>query len=48
LKGAKLKAELLEEFLTPPGDLLALDRATLDALDRALGKLPAGPHADER
>jgi DNA-binding MarR family transcriptional regulator len=47
-KGAKLKAELMDEFLTPPPDLLTLDRATLDALDRALGKLAPRPHPRER
>ena len=40
-KGAKIKAELLEEFLTPPPELLALDRADLDALDRATETLPS-------
>lgn len=47
-KGAKMKAELMDEFLTPPTDLLTLDRATLDALDRALGKLSPRPLPDER
>jgi DNA-binding MarR family transcriptional regulator len=47
-RGARLKAELLDEFLSPPADLLGLDRATLDALDRALTKLPPGPNAGAR
>src|SRR5919202_5374806 len=38
-KGAKVKAELLEEFHTPPAELLALDRADLEAIERALEKL---------
>src|ERR671929_1040414 len=38
-KGARIKAELVEEFHTPPRELLALDRADLDALDRATEKL---------
>jgi DNA-binding MarR family transcriptional regulator len=38
-KGAKIKAELVEEFHTPPSELLALDRADLDALDRATERL---------
>ena len=38
-KGAKVKAELMEEFHTPPAELLALDRADLEALERALEKL---------
>jgi DNA-binding MarR family transcriptional regulator len=38
-KGAKIKAELLEGFHTPPAALLALDRAELEALARALEKL---------
>ena len=40
-KGAKTKADLLEEFHAPPADLLALDRADLEALERALKKLPS-------
>ena len=38
-KGARIKSELLEEFHTPPSALLALDRADLEALDRATEKL---------
>jgi MarR family transcriptional regulator, organic hydroperoxide resistance regulator len=38
-KGAKVKAELLEEFHAPPAALLALDRTDLEALDRATEKL---------
>src|SRR5919201_4998778 len=45
-KGAKVKAELMEEFHTPPAELLALDRADLEALERALEKL--APSASER
>jgi DNA-binding MarR family transcriptional regulator len=45
-KGAKVKAELVEEFHTPPAELLALDRADLEALERALEKL--SPPAAER
>lgn len=37
--GEKMKAELFEEFYTPPPELLALDRETLDALERALRKI---------
>ena len=40
-KGVKTKAALLAEFHTPPTDLLALDRPALEALARALEKLPA-------
>jgi DNA-binding MarR family transcriptional regulator len=42
-KGAKLKAELNEEFLSPPAELLELERTDLDGLLRALEKLPAHP-----
>ena len=46
-KGAKIKAELLEEFHTPPAELLALDRADLEALERAMEKLAsAAPRAE--
>jgi DNA-binding MarR family transcriptional regulator len=38
-KGVKTKADLLAEFHTPPPDLLELDRADLEALDRALATL---------
>src|SRR5919202_5128018 len=40
-KGARVKAELMEEFHTPPRELLELERADLDALDRATEKLAA-------
>lgn len=40
-KGVKIKADLLEEFHTPPEALLRLDRATLEALTEALEKLPS-------
>jgi DNA-binding MarR family transcriptional regulator len=46
-KGAKTKAELMEDFLTPPAELLALDRADLDALDRATEKLPSSDASTE-
>jgi DNA-binding MarR family transcriptional regulator len=38
-KGARIKAELMEEFYTPPAELLAVDRETLEALRRGLKKL---------
>ena len=38
-KGARIKAELNEEFYTPPPELLALERDTLEALQRGLKKL---------
>jgi DNA-binding MarR family transcriptional regulator len=38
-KGERTRAELLEEYHTPPPELLGLSRAELEALDRALGKL---------
>lgn len=38
-KGAKTKAELREEYYTPPRELLELDDATLAALHDALAKL---------
>lgn len=44
-KGQKTRAELLEEFHQPPPEFRALDRADLEALDRALAKLVA---ADNR
>jgi DNA-binding MarR family transcriptional regulator len=37
--GEKMKADLLEEFYTPPSELLALDRETLETLQRALSKI---------
>jgi DNA-binding MarR family transcriptional regulator len=40
-KGRKTKAELMEEFLAPPSELLTLDRDDLEALHRLLAKLPA-------
>jgi DNA-binding MarR family transcriptional regulator len=47
--GASTKAELFTRLHEPPADLLALDRATLQALRDALAGLPAslrtsGPH----
>jgi DNA-binding MarR family transcriptional regulator len=47
--GASTKAELFARLHEPPADLLALDRATLEALRDALAFLPAslrgtGPH----
>jgi DNA-binding MarR family transcriptional regulator len=38
--GEKTKAELLERFYAPPGDLVALPVADLEALRDALEKLP--------
>lgn len=38
--GAKMKMQLLERLEQPPPELLALDRADLEALRDALGKLP--------
>ena len=38
-EGERLRAELLEEFHTPPADLLRLTRNDLEALARALEKL---------
>jgi DNA-binding MarR family transcriptional regulator len=38
-KGQRTRAELLEEFHTPPPELVGLSRGDLEALDRALGKL---------
>lgn len=42
-RGVKMKAELMEEFLTPPAELLDLNQRDLDALRRALEKLPSTP-----
>ena len=39
-RGVKTKAELMEEFLTPPAELLEMDQRDLRALQRALEKLP--------
>jgi MarR family transcriptional regulator, organic hydroperoxide resistance regulator len=38
-KGVKTKAGLMEEFYTPPPELLGLDRAELEALQRAVEPL---------
>jgi DNA-binding MarR family transcriptional regulator len=38
-KGEKTRAELLEEFHQPPREFDRLERADLEALDRALAKL---------
>jgi DNA-binding MarR family transcriptional regulator len=38
-KGERIRAELLEEYHTPPPELLRLSRGDLETLDRALGKL---------
>jgi DNA-binding MarR family transcriptional regulator len=47
--GERFRAELLERLYTPPPEVLALDRATLSTLRRALAKLPQRelrhPHA---
>jgi DNA-binding MarR family transcriptional regulator len=44
-KGQKTKAELHAEFYAPPGELLALDRATLASLCAALSKIVQEPDA---
>jgi DNA-binding MarR family transcriptional regulator len=38
--GVKTKGALLDRLFQPPDELVALDRSTLEALHRALGKLP--------
>jgi DNA-binding MarR family transcriptional regulator len=38
-KGRKTHAELMEEFHTPPSELVDMDRDDLEALQRALVKL---------
>lgn len=43
-KGQKTRTELLEEFHAPPDELEFLDRADLEALERALAKM-APPNA---
>jgi DNA-binding MarR family transcriptional regulator len=40
--GRKTRADLLEGVYQPPPELLELDRADLDALRKAVAKLPAG------
>lgn len=40
-KGERVKQELQDEFYTPPAELLALDRETLEVLHGALAKLTA-------
>ncbi len=42
-EGVKTKALLIERILTPPEDLVELDRANLDALRDALDLLPPHP-----
>jgi DNA-binding MarR family transcriptional regulator len=39
-RGVKTKAELMEEFLTPPAELLNMDQHDLETLQRALDKFP--------
>jgi DNA-binding MarR family transcriptional regulator len=39
-RGVKTKAELMEEFLIPPPELLDMDRRDLDTLQRAMEKFP--------
>jgi DNA-binding MarR family transcriptional regulator len=48
-RGVKTKAELMEEFLTPPAELLGMDQRDLETLQRALDKFPrrAGVSAPE-
>jgi DNA-binding MarR family transcriptional regulator len=38
-KGARLKSEVMDAFYSPPPELLALDAATLSALERLLARL---------
>jgi DNA-binding MarR family transcriptional regulator len=42
-EGAKTRALLIERLATPPEDLATLDRADLEALLDALGRLPPHP-----
>jgi DNA-binding MarR family transcriptional regulator len=42
-EGVKTKALLIERLLTPPDDLVGLDRADLDSLRAALELLPPHP-----
>lgn len=44
--GAETKAQLLERLYEPPAELVALDPGDLDALRRALAKLPSSPPVD--
>jgi DNA-binding MarR family transcriptional regulator len=48
-RGVKTKAELMEEFLTPPAELLDMDQRDLETLQRALDTFPhrAGLSAPE-
>jgi hypothetical protein len=39
-RGVKTKAELMEEFLTPPAELLDVDQSDLETLQGALDKIP--------
>ena len=39
-RGVETKAELMEEFLTPPAELLDMDQRDLETLRRALEKFP--------
>jgi len=47
-KGQRTRTDLLAEFRRPPSEFDALDRADLEALDRALTKLAATPRAERR
>src|SRR5262249_18449250 len=38
-RGAKVKAEIMEEFLAPPADLVEMSRADLETLRKTLEKL---------
>jgi len=38
-KGERIRADLLEEYHTPPAELLGMSQRDLEALDRALGRL---------
>lgn len=41
--GLKMRAELMQEFHTPPAEFLQLDRDELEALKMLLEKLSRGP-----
>ena len=43
--GEQVRGDLMELFYATPPEMVALDRATLSSLRRALAKLPQGDHA---
>jgi DNA-binding MarR family transcriptional regulator len=45
-KGRRTQLELVEEFHTPPEELLALTANELDALRRILERIPATPETE--